>query len=220
MESITELFNEFKELIDPAKVIAKYGLIVILAFVFAETGLFFGFFLPGDSLLLTAGVLANQTNPDTGNPILDVNIYLLIVLVITAAILGNTVGYYFGRYTGPKLFKKEDSRIFKKKYLDSTKDFYDRNGALALIMGRFLPIFRTFVPILAGTIQMSASKFFVYNVIGAVVWVTSFIVAGYALSEVVGDNLKYVIIALIIVTLLPALKTFLKERKRAKQKSV
>jgi membrane-associated protein len=184
---------------------------IVMAVIFAETGLLIGFFFPGDSLLFTVGLLIG-----TGK--IDFNIVVLLVGVFLAAVIGNTVGYLFGKNVGPRLFKKEDSWLFKKKYLDMTQSFYERHGRMAIIAGRFLPIIRTFVPVLAGAIKLDFKKFTFYNLIGGLAWTASFILLGYFLGGLFPDtitkNLDYIVIGLIVITIIPVIRTYLRERKR------
>lgn len=154
-----EYLEQFTQLFIPENLIKLGGLSLVLFIVFAETGLFIGFFLPGDSLLFTAGILCSTH-------VLDVNIWTLMLGLNIAAILGNITGYYFGRRIGPKLFTREDSFIFKKRYVLITQAFYERHGGKALIIGRFLPIIRTFAPILSGVIELKFKSFLFFSVVG------------------------------------------------------
>ncbi len=205
--------NEIRDivinLIDAQKIIHQGGFYLILFVIFAETGLFFGFFLPGDYLLFLAGLFV-ATNQ------LDVDIVTMIVGLIIAAILGNYVGYYFGYKTGPLLYKKEDSFFFKKKYLMSAEDYYHKQGAFALIMGRFVPIIRTFAPIIAGLVKLPLRKFTLYNLVGAVLWITSLTLLGYFLGKKFEQEVKhyliYIIIGFIVVTAIPIFWTFIKSK--------
>jgi membrane-associated protein len=209
--SISDFVHQLKDWLNPQTIISHGGLWLLMIVIFAETGLFVGFFLPGDSLLFVAGLAVS-----TG--LLDYHIFLVILLTVIAAIIGNFVGFYFGWTLGPRLFSRNDSLIFKKRYLDMTQAFYDRHGRPALILGRFLPIIRTFVPILAGAIRMKAGRFALYNVIGAALWVPIMITAGFWLGKIpwVGKNIEIIVIALIIITIIPVIRTVLKERNRAK----
>ena len=205
-------FEFVKTLLNPQSIIHYGGLALLLFIIFAETGLFFGFFLPGDSLLFVAGLMC-------GSPIFDVNIVTLNLTVITAGILGNFVGYYFGKKTGPMLFKRDDSLLFKKKHVNAAKDFYDRYGGMALILGRFIPIIRTFVPIMAGVVTIDFKKFVIYNVVGSIAWVSSMTLSGYFLGKIfpsLQENLEYIVITIILVSMIPVVLTYLKERKRSK----
>jgi membrane-associated protein len=214
---MTDWIHHVKDWINPDKLIEIGGLAILLTVVFAETGLFFGFFLPGDSLLFVAGLTVGS-KPE----LLGISLIPLILLVAAAAILGNFVGYYFGYVLGPRLFKRDDSWIFKKRYLEMTQSFYDRYGRAALILGRFLPIVRTFVPILAGAIKLDFKRFALYNIIGACLWVPILISLGYWLGsyEWVKKNIEFIVIALIIVTIIPVIRTYIVERRRhAKEKA-
>ncbi len=200
-----------KQLTDPQSIIQYGGLALLLFVVFAETGLLIGFFLPGDSLIFISGLIC-VSRPE----LLDVNLVELIILLSTAAILGNIAGYWFGYKVGPPLFKREDSLIFKKKYLVTTKNFYDKNGGKTLIVGRFLPIIRTFAPILAGVIKLDFKKFMLYNIIGAIAWIASLCSLGYYLGtyQFVKDNVGWIVIALIIVTAIPVVLAYKKGKSK------
>ena len=199
-----------KQLTDPQSIIAYGGLALLLFVVFAETGLLIGFFLPGDSLIFISGMIC-VSKPE----LLGVNLPVLILLLCSAAIVGNIVGYWFGYKVGPPLFERKDSLIFKKRYLEVTRKFYDKNGGKTLIIGRFLPIIRTFAPILAGVVKIEFKKFMLYNVIGAVAWIGTLCSIGYYLGTYpwVQNNIGYIVIGLIIITTIPVLTTFLRERK-------
>lgn len=199
-----------KQLTDPQSIIAYGGLALLLFVVFAETGLLIGFFLPGDSLIFISGMIC-VSKPE----LLGVNLLTLILLLCTAAILGNIAGYWFGYKVGPPLFERKDSLIFKKRYLTVTQEFYNKNGGKTLIIGRFLPIIRTFAPILAGVVKIDFKKFMVYNIAGAIAWIGTLCSIGYFLGsyEWVQKNIGYIVIGLIIITAIPVLTTFLKERK-------
>ena len=199
-----------KQLTDPQSIIAYGGIVLLLFVIFAETGLLVGFFLPGDSLIFISGMIC-VSKPD----LLGVNLVTLIFLLCSAAIIGNIAGYWFGYKVGPPLFERKDSLIFKKRYLEVTRNFYDKNGGKALIIGRFLPIIRTFAPILAGVINVDFKKFMMYNVIGAFAWVGSLCSIGYFLGTYkwVEENIGLIVIGLIIITTIPVLTTFLQERK-------
>jgi membrane-associated protein len=175
-----------------------------------------GFFLPGDSLVFISG-LTVATKPELMNvSILELNIGLII-----AAITGNITGYVFGKRVGPALFNKEDNIIFKKKYVNITRSFYERHGGKSLILGRFLPIIRTFAPILAGVIKMNFKIFILYSIIGAILWISSLSVLGYYLGEIeaVRENVEWIVIFLIIVTLIPIAHTYQKEKKHAQKRN-
>jgi membrane-associated protein len=212
---LSSVWEFLKELTNPESIIHYGGLALLLFIVFAETGLLIGFFLPGDSLLFIAGLLCA-----TNYELMNVDIQTLILELTAAAIIGNIVGYLFGRKVGERLFRKEDSLIFKKKYIEVTRSFYARHGGKALILGRFLPIIRTFVPILAGVIQVDMKRFLLYNVIGAVLWVSSLTFTGYYLGQrfpFVKQYLGWIVIGLIIITLIPVIQTYVKEKKHYKK---
>jgi membrane-associated protein len=201
----------FKKLTDPASIIQYGGLALLLFVVFAETGLMVGFFLPGDSLMFVSGLLC-RTKPE----LLNTNIVVLLLSLIAAAVVGNMAGYWFGRRVGPALFRRKNSWIFKKRYLDVTQDFYTRHGGRALVLGRFIPIVRTFAPILAGVIKIDFKKFMLYNIAGAAAWVGSLGLAGYFLGQIewVEKNIGYIVLFLIVVTLIPVIRTWRSERAR------
>lgn len=202
-----------------ASLLAQYGAwvyLILFLIVFCETGLVVTPFLPGDSLLFIAGAL---TAPGGGAGQLD--LVTLNLLLITAAVLGNTTNYWIGRYFGPKVFGWEDSRFFNRRAFDKAHAFYERHGGKTIVITRFLPILRTFAPFVAGVAQMTHSRFQAYNVSGGVLWVVSLSVAGYLFGNIpwVQDNLTLIILALIIVPGLPALVVALRtwhEQRRAR----
>jgi len=174
--------------------------------VFAETGLLVGFFLPGDSLLFTAGLLCGTGHLD---------IFVLNALLITAAIAGDTVGYWIGWKSGPVLFQREQSLLFRKDYLQKAHDFYERHGPKTIVIARFVPIIRTFAPVVAGMGRMSYGRFITYNVAGGFGWVVSMTVLGYFLGQNawVRANLEKVIIAIVILSILPGVFEVLRARR-------
>jgi membrane-associated protein len=205
--SISELYHLIT---DPEQIIQTGGLILILLIIFAENGLFFGFFLPGDTLLFTTGLLCS-----TGH--FDVSIYLLLVSISGAAFLGSSFGYYFGERAGKTLLHRKENLFYKRKYLDSAQAFFERHGGFALIMGRFLPIIRTFAPIFAGMTKFEYSKFLYYNILGGTVWVFIMLLGGYFLGLFVPESatyIEYLILGIVIITWIPVVITYLKERKR------
>lgn len=209
---MNEIWEFLKELTNPESIIKYGGLALLLFVVFAETGLLIGFFLPGDSLLFTAGLLC-------GTGVFDTDIYTLTGGLIIAGVTGNIFGYFFGKKAGESLFTRDDNIIFKKKYVAVTRSFYERHGGKTLILGRFLPIIRTFAPILAGVIKIDFGKFMVYNVVGCTLWVLSLTVTAYFLGVKfpwIKDYLGYIVIGLIIVTLIPIITTWRKERRSGK----
>lgn len=178
------------------------GMFVSIAIIFAESGLFFGFFLPGDSLLLTSGLLAFR------------GIFTLWVLLVgfpLAAIIGDNVGYWFGNKVGPAIFSRPESRFFKPQNLAKAKEFYDRYGPITIVLARFMPFIRTFVPIVAGAVQMPYRTFFIYNVLGGTLWAIGVTLAGYFLAALIpADTLdKYFIVIVLVVIVISALPTLL-----------
>lgn len=225
-----EHFESWKDLLNPEFYIKMGGFWLILFIIFAETGLFVGFFLPGDSLLFISGIYANEIISETfgsfGSDFLDTTV--LASCIALAAIIGNEVGYFFGRKAGPALYKKEDTFLFKKKYLFQAHDFFEEHGSLAVIMARFLPIVRTFVPIVAGIVNMDKKKFLRDNVIGAVLWSFSLIYAGHYLDKLFRDEfgidlkskLEYIIVTIVLVTTLPVIFKFMFGKKREEEKDI
>lgn len=221
-----EHFESWKDLLNPEFYIKMGGFWLILFIIFAETGLFVGFFLPGDSLLFVSGIYAvdiiRETFGSTGNEFLDTTI--LATAIAIAAIIGNEVGYWFGLKAGPALYKREDSFFFKKKYLNQAHDFFEEHGALAVIMARFLPIIRTFTPIVAGIVQMDKKKFLFDNIIGAFLWSFLLIFAGHYLDKLFIDqfgidlkkHLEMIIIVIVLITTLPILIKFVFGQKEKK----
>jgi len=191
-------------------VIQNYGVwtyLIIFLIVFCETGLVITPLLPGDSLLFAAGSFA-------GMGMLDVR--LLFLLLSAAAILGDSVNYYIGRYMGPKVFQKGNSRIFKKEYLDKTHKFYEKYGGKTIILARFIPIVRTFAPFVAGVGNMSYSRFAVYNITGGIAWVGLFVFGGYYFGglPIVRQNFSIVILAIIFISILPGMVEYIRHLRR------
>ncbi len=206
------MFEFLKELTNPESIIHYGGLWLLLFVVFAETGLFIGFFLPGDSLIFISGLLC-ATKPQ----LLNISIFGLIILLIISAVIGNIIGYWFGKKTGETLFHKKDTFLFRKKHLETTKLFYEKHGGKALILGRFLPIIRTFAPILAGVIKVDFKLFMIYNIAGASFWIISLTSIAYFLGKEFPQTEKYIgyiVISLIVITTIPVLITYLKNRKK------
>lgn len=206
MHDIIEFFKELMNAEKLAALVTLYGgLYLVALIIFAETGLFVGFFLPGDSLLFVTGLMiANSLSPFNNDL---ANLVYWISLISLAGIVGNSVGYWFGRKTGPILFEKRDTLLFKRKHVVQAKEFYDKRGGSAIILARFLPIVRTFAPIVAGVVAMDKKKFFLYNVVGSLAWVMSMILSGYFLgeNEWVKHNFEKIVIGLIVVTTAPVL---------------
>jgi membrane-associated protein len=193
------IFDFLKQLVNPESIIRYGGIYLLLFVVFAETGLFAGFFLPGDSLLFTAGLLCS-----TG--ILELHILLLIFLIIVAAVTGNIVGYTFGKKVGPLLFKRKSGLLFRQAHLIQAHEFYIKHGKITIILSRFLPIVRTFAPIVAGIVKLDYYKFYIFSVTGAFFWVSTLVLTGYFMGKYIPetkDYLAYIVIFLIVITSIP-----------------
>ena len=198
-----------------ATLAAQYGAwlyAILFVIIFAETGLVVCPFLPGDSILFIAGTVVAAAG---------LEVHVLVVVLIAAAVLGDSVNYMVGRYIGPKAFHKRDSRWLRQEYLRRTQAFYDRYGGVTIIIGRFVPIVRTFAPFLAGVAGMSYRRFLSYNLVGGCLWIGLLVYAGYLFGNIpwVKDNLSLIVIAIVVVSLLPAISTFVKERRAAKARS-
>ncbi|HZB12959.1 MAG TPA: VTT domain-containing protein [Chryseolinea sp.] len=201
------------ELINPEALIQYGGLVLLLAIIFAETGVFFGFFLPGDSLLFAAGLLAES-------PYLDTPVTMLMVLLITAAVAGTCVGYAFGRWAKSYLEHRTENFFYRKKYIEITEAFYQRHGMMAFVLGRFLPIVRTFVPILAGMTHIDFKKFLIFNILGATVWVVVMVMAGHLLGNAFPnliEYLEYIVFGMILLTAIPLIISFLRGKRNNAQ---
>jgi len=222
--------NEFdwKNLIDPLFYInfsidgVKVGLWLVLFIVFAETGLFAGFFLPGDSLLFLSGIYSSDLIANIfiiDSP--DLSVLLLATLVAIAGIFGNMMGYWFGSKSGYYLYNKQDTFWFKKKYLIQSKDFFEKHGGRAIIFARFLPIFRTFAPIVAGIVMMEKKKFMLYNIISSFIWSFSLILAGHYLYGFLLEkynidlkqHIELIVIILVVITIVPVIIKFSRKSK-------
>ncbi|WP_445497242.1 DedA family protein [Photorhabdus sp. SF281] len=226
MEYLTHFVDFAKFIIDfilhidihLAELVAQYGHWVygiLFLILFCETGLVVTPFLPGDSLLFVAGALAALDSN-------DLNVHIMVVLMIIAAIIGDAVNYAIGRVFGERLFTNPDSKIFRRRYLDKTHEFYEKHGGKAIILARFVPIIRTFAPFVAGMGKMSYRHFAAYNVIGALVWVLLFTYAGYIFGDMsmVQQNLKLLIVAIIFISILPGVIEIWRYRRAAmKQKT-
>jgi membrane-associated protein len=208
------LFSDFHwtNLLQPQWYINNGGLLLLLFVVFAETGLFAGFFLPGDSLLFVSGIYSNDLASwvyDTGSDVL--NLIMLIILVSIAGIAGNVVGYWFGKKGGTALYNKADTFFFKQKYLLQAKKFYENNGGFTIVVARFVPFVRTFAPIVAGIIEMDYKKFMFYNIVGCIAWSVSMISAGHYLHKFFLSNynfdltkhLEVIVIGIVAVSTIP-----------------
>ena len=195
-----------------AMIAAQYGpwlYALLFLIIFAETGLVVFPFLPGDSILFIAGTVVATA---------DLNVHLLVVVLILAAILGDTVNYSIGHYIGPRAFDRPDSRWFKQEHLRRTQAFYERYGGITIIIGRFVPIIRTFAPFLAGVAGMTYRRFLSYNVVGGVAWISSLVYAGYLFGNIpwVKSNLTLIVIAIVVVSLIPAASTYYREWRARK----
>jgi membrane-associated protein len=206
MPSLQELFEMLKDL--PA-LVQWAGYIGLIAIIFVETGFFFGFFLPGDSLLVTAGLLIA-----TG---LDMNVYLLGALLNVAAIAGDALNYWVGRVTGPRIFVRDESFFFKRKHVERAHEFYVKHGPKTIFLARFMPIIRTFAPLVAGVARMDYRVFTIYNIIGGTAWIWSMLFVGYFLGRYVPGIDRYielVIIVVIFLSILPGIIAWWKERRQ------
>ncbi|HEY5090057.1 MAG TPA: VTT domain-containing protein [Polyangia bacterium] len=211
MHHLIELFHK---IYDVQGLVRVGGLVALALVIFAETGLLVGFFLPGDSLLVTAGLYCTSANPEQA-PLL--NIVTLNLVVMAAAIVGDTVGYWIGAKAGPKLFTREQSLLFSKKHLLRTKDFYERHGGKTIIIARFMPFARTFAPVVAGIGQMSYRRFLSYNIFGGIGWVASMTLLGFSLAKLhpsITKQIDKVIIVIIVVSLIPGAISYLMNRNR------
>jgi membrane-associated protein len=179
---------------------------LLFAVIFAETGLVVFPFLPGDSLLFIAGTVV---------AVAGLNVHVLVLVLSVAAILGDSVNYAIGRYVGPKVFSRPDSRWIRQEHLRRTQAFYDRYGGVTIVIGRFVPIIRTFAPFLAGVAQMAYPRFLSYNVAGGVLWIASLTYAGYLFGNIpwVKNNLALIVLGIVVVSLIPAVTTFMRERR-------
>ena len=205
MESLMTLFHQIYDVESLVRIGGIVGLTVI---VFVETGLLIGFFLPGDSLLVTAGLFAARG---------DIQLLPMIVALSIAAIVGDSLGYNIGKRSGPKLFTRADSLFFNKKHLLTTKEFYDRHGPFTIVIARFVPIVRTFAPVVAGIGTMEYKRFISYNVFGGIGWVLSMVLGGYFLGQIIPDihkNVDKVIIIVIFLSLLPIIIKVIREKMK------
>lgn len=218
-----ELAIQWKDFLNPEFYIQHGGLWLFLFIVFAETGLFAGFFLPGDSLLFVAGIYSNELAAELFQFDNDlINLVLIALLVILSGVLGNMVGYWFGAASGPFLFSRNDTFFFKKKHLFAAKEFYDKHGGGAIVFARFLPIIRTFAPIIAGIVRMERHKFTLYNIIGSISWAVSMLFAGHYLYKFflkqfgfdLKDRLELIVLGIILVTTAPVIIRLLRKPKK------
>jgi membrane-associated protein len=209
-----DLVGLFHKIYDVQGIITWGGLAALVLIIFAETGLLVGFFLPGDSLLVTAGIYCTSIEP--GKPPL-LSLPLVLFLPMIAAIVGDTVGYWIGAKTGPALFTREQSLLFSRKHLLRTKEFYERHGGKTIIIARFLPFVRTFAPVVAGVGKMDYRRFLSFNVFGGIGWVFSMVMLGFSLSSIfphLNKQIDKVIIVIIFVSLIPGAISWLMNRKK------
>jgi membrane-associated protein len=206
MHSLTDLLHYLR---DPSALISAVGMVGIPIIIFIETGLLFPM-LPGDSLLVTAGLLASQ--PD--GPV-KLNVWVLAVCCSIAAILGNTSGYFIGNRAGRALFTREDSRFFKRAHLIRAHEFYEKHGGKTIIMAQFMPIVRTFAPVVAGAAEMGYSTFITYNIVGALGWIWSMLLLGYFLAKqfpVIGDHIEALVLVVVLLSISPPIITWIRSR--------
>ncbi|MFE0680586.1 DedA family protein [Streptomyces sp. NPDC058961] len=202
--------------LDPDYLISTFGLIGILVIVFTESGLLIGFFLPGDSLLFTTGLLV------AGHQYLTQPLWLVCLLVVVAAVLGDQAGYLFGRKVGPSLFNRPDSRLFKRENVEKANGFFEKYGPRSIVLARFVPVVRTFTPIVAGVSAMHYRTFVLFNVIGGTLWAVGVTVLGYFLGQIefVKANIELILIAIVALSVLPLAFEYLRARRRNRSRTV
>jgi len=208
-----EHFTTFSDYFNPEALLHFGGVTLLLIIVFAESGLFLGFFLPGDSLLFVAGLMADSKY-------LSPPVLVIWLLLIVAAVAGAQIGFWFGKSTGNYLEKRKESILYKRKYLEATRDFYAKYGNSALILGRFLPIVRTFIPILAGMVKMDFKKFAILNIIGASLWVSVMFFLGYGLGNLfptISEHIELIVVFFILVTTVPVWITMRRQANKVKE---
>ncbi|MFH8472655.1 DedA family protein [Streptomyces sp. NPDC018000] len=200
--------------LDPDYLISTFGLIGVLLIVFAESGLLIGFFLPGDSLLFTTGLLVTAGK-------LEYPLWLVCLLVALAAIAGDQVGYLFGRKVGPSLFKRPDSRLFKQENVEKAHEFFEKYGPKSLILARFVPVVRTFTPIIAGVSRMNYRSFIMFNIIGGVLWGVGVTLLGAGLGKIefVHKHIEGILILIVLISVMPIVIEFLRARSRSKKEA-
>ncbi|MEV6329684.1 VTT domain-containing protein [Streptomyces sp. NPDC051909] len=198
--------------LDPDHLIQTFGLIGVLVIVFAESGLLIGFFLPGDSLLFTTGLLVT-----TGK--LDTPLWLVCTLVVAAAVIGDQVGYLFGRKVGPALFKRPDSKLFKQENVEKAHEFFEKHGPKSLILARFVPIVRTFTPIIAGVSRMNYRSFITFNLVGGLLWGAGVTLLGSALGKVefVHKHIELILVGIVLISVIPVAIEILRARSQSKK---
>ena len=215
MESLVELIQQLKQYLDP-RTIAAAGYLVLCLVVFAETGLAAGFFLPGDSLLVVAGLFAARG---------DLNVFVLLGTLFVAAVVGDAVGYYSGAKLGPRIFTREKSLLFRPGHLQKAQGFYEKYGGKTIIVARFVPVVRTFAPIVAGAAGMPYRRFAFFNVLGGFLWVFSMILSGYFLGQIVesqfgvklDEHIEKVVVVVVALSLMPPVIEYLKSRREKRR---
>lgn len=214
---MAEFLDFLNNLTDPDWIVAHGGLYLLLFIVFAETGILIGFFLPGDPILFIAGIIIANLTLGPVDSVLTLLYW--IALISTAGILGNFVGYWCGKYFGHRLLKMKDNWLFKKAYILRAQEFYHKRGGVAIILARFLPVVRTFAPIVAGIVEMDFKKFAFYNIVGGILWVGSLATLGYLLGENawVQRNLEYVIMGIVVLATAPVLVKMITGAGKKKQ---
>lgn len=203
-----EIIDFIVQYSNPKDLIEIGGLVLLIAIIFAETGLFFGFFLPGDSLLFTAGIFC-------GSPFLDTSILVLLISLNIASIIGYLTSYYIGSKMSGYLLGRKDTFFFKRKYIVVSEAFYRKHGGLSIVLGRFFPVIRTFIPLVAGLSQVNLKRFMVYNVLGSLLWIGSLVLSGYFIGKNfpgIFEYLEWVIVGICVVSTLPVLIAFLKNK--------
>ena len=209
MDAISQFFHSLFSSDGLRQIVTNGGIPLLCLIIFSETGLLIGFFLPGDTLLFLAGSLSA-----TGE--IQISFFLLILLLTLAAIIGNSVGYFIGAKAGKKLFERPNSRFFNREHLIKTHNFYEKYGPITMVLARFIPIVRTFAPVVAGTVAMSKRKFTLYNIIGAILWIGGVTALGYFLGRQFPDIIKYLqiaVIGVVIISLLLPVVQWLRTRK-------
>lgn len=209
MELITFILNFDEHLVNIINALGGLSYVILFLIVFAETGFVVAPFLPGDSLLFAVGAVSASTS---------LNFWIAYATLLLAAIIGDTVNYWVGHAIGPRVFARENSRIFKREYLDKTNDFYEKHGGKTIILARFVPIIRTFAPFVAGVGKMRYSTFISYNVVGAFIWVTALMALGrfFGTIPVVAENFEYVVIGIVLFSLLPMLYEYYSHKRSKK----
>jgi membrane-associated protein len=202
--------------LDPEKLIRSGGYILLFAIIFAESGLLIGFFLPGDSLLFIAGMASAGAFQSGSDPI-HFNIWVVLIGVFIAAVAGDQVGYAFGNKAGPALFRRPDSRFFKHEHLEKAQGFFDRHGPRAIVLARFVPVVRTFCPIVAGAGKMEYRTFLRYNILGGLLWGVGVTLLGYFLGNVaiIADHIEIALILVVLVSIVPIGIEYLRSRRKA-----